>query len=86
MTPSSAPNLSASYSEMAARLRSKVRSLLFTAGNYGDTPRGREALADAAKYERIATSLAEKQAETLAARDGLLTEYRKSAADRGAAL
>lgn len=79
-------NLSPTYAEMAARMRSKARSLRLIAKKYGDTPKGRAALADAEVYARIAGGLDENQREALAARDGLLTEYRKAATNRGVAL
>jgi len=80
------PNLSPTYAEMAARMRSKARNLRYIASKYGeDTPKGRDALADAAKYEGIAAGLAERTVEELHGRDGMLAEYRKSAANRGAA-
>lgn len=73
------PNLSPTYAEMAARHRCAARSLRFQAARFGgDTPRGRLALSDAADHTRIAAGLEEKQAEALAARDGMLTEYRKA--------
>lgn len=75
------PNLSPTFAEMAARMRSKVRHLLYVAQKYGDTPKGREALEDAASYERIAAGLDENQREALAARDGMLDEYRKARAN-----
>lgn len=76
------PNLSPTFAEMAARMQSKARSLRHKAAQSGEnTPKGRLALADAAQYEAIAADLNESQAEVLAARNGLLTEYRKARAN-----
>ena len=81
------PHLSPTWAEMAQRMRSKARSLRITAAQSGDdTPKGREALADAAAYDRIAADLHERHIEAMYARDGMLAEYRKSAANRGVAL
>jgi hypothetical protein len=80
-------NLCPTFAEMAARMRSKARNLRYRASKYGeDTPKGRDALASAESYERIAAGLLEKAVEEMHARDGMLAEYRKSAANRGAAL
>lgn len=87
MSDNSTPNLSPTWAEMAARMRSKARSLRFTASKYGeDTPKGRDALASAESYERIAAGLHEQHIEAMYARDGHIDEYRKTAANRGAAL
>lgn len=87
MAENATPNLSPTFAEMAARMRSKARNLRYSAARAGvDTPKGRAALADAAKYEGIAVGLAESAVEQLHARDGMLAEYRKNRADRGAAL
>ncbi len=77
-----ATNLSPTFAEMAERMRSKSRILRYKASQSGEnTPKGRLALADAAQYDAIAADLAENQREALAARDGLLTEYRKARAN-----
>lgn len=82
MPDSGTPNLSPTFAEMAARMRSKARSLRHQADRVGhDTPKGRLALADAAQYDAIGADLAENQREVLAARNGLLTEYRKARAN-----
>lgn len=76
-------NLTPTYAEMSARMRSKARSLRHTADCVGhDTPKGRAALADAAIFARIALDMDEKQREARAARDGFLTEYRKLRANK----
>lgn len=74
-------NLSPTYAEIAERFRSKARNFLHRAEQYGDTPKGRAALAEASDYSIIAAQMDEKQAEALAARDGFLTEYRKARAN-----
>lgn len=87
MPDTGTPNLSPTWAEMAARMRSKARNLRFVAGQVGeDTPKGRDALASADQYDRIAAGLHEAHIESMYARDGQLEEYRKFAADRGVAL
>lgn len=87
MSDNATPNLCPTWAEMAARMRSKARSLRYSASKYGeDTPKGREALASAESFERIAADLYERHIEAMYARDGMLAEYRKFAADRGVAL
>lgn len=79
----STPNLSPTWAEMAQRMRSKARNLRFVATKYGeDTPKGRDALAAAESYERIAAGLHEAHIEAMYARDGMLEEYRKVQANR----
>lgn len=78
------PNLSPTYAELAARYRSKARSLRSQAARYGDTPKGRAALVDAASAERMARSAEQSQAEIVAARNGYLTEFRKAQANADA--
>lgn len=80
------PNLSPTWAEMAARMRSKARNLRYSASQYGeDTPKGREATASAEAFERIAAGLHESHIESMYGRDGFIEQYRKSAADRGVA-
>lgn len=82
-----ATNLCPTWAEMAQRMRSKARNLRYAASKYGeDTPKGRDALASAESYERIAADLHERHIEASYARDGFIAEYRKIAANRGAAL
>lgn len=76
------PNLSPTFAEVAARMRSKARSLRHSAAQFGhDTPKGRQALADAGVYAGIALDMDEKQQEVIAARNGMLAEYRKARAN-----
>lgn len=79
--PTGAANLSPTWAEMAARHRSKSRYHLACAEKYGDTPKGRQHMADAESFARIAASFSEKAAEASASRDGLLDEYRKARAN-----
>jgi hypothetical protein len=83
----STPNLSPDFAEMAARHRSKARSLRFTAKRYvAGSPRYQELHVDAEAHDRLAVKFDYAQAEQRAGRDGMLAEFRKSVANRGVAL
>lgn len=83
MTPrlDGSPNLCPTWAEMAARYRSRSRYHLNRAQRFGNTPKGRAEMKDAQFYASLAAEASEKQAEVIAARDGMLTEYRKARAN-----
>lgn len=69
-------SLSPTFEEMAERHRSVARNELYRFDVYGNSPKGRAAVKNAAAHRRIAVCLSYAQAEALAARDGLLSEFR----------
>lgn len=76
--------LSPSWAEMTHRHVSKARSLLRLAERYGDTPKGRQYLADAEVATRLAEAAALESRRTLLLRNGFIEAAGKLDAEEAA--